>query len=96
MDQEPRQDSNGPTEGSGTQVRDVVVLHPETVSKGEELAKEAKRNKRKPYKPRIKTDHIKVDPRVWEKAMELAEGEHRRLYVQSSTEIIVMNNPKGK
>lgn len=74
------------------QVRDVAILHPETVTKAEDIIKERKAAKRK---PRTKTDlsKITVMPEIWQKAMELAQGDTTRIKVESETSVLV-KNPK--
>lgn len=76
--------------------RDVTRVHHKTVSQH----KGSGRAKRKPRSSGVKVEpaHVTVDlvdPRVWELALELAGGDHRRLKVESMTCVVVLNNPRG-
>jgi hypothetical protein len=52
----------------------------------------------KPRKPRSRrktvTNHVKVDERVWAKALELAKGKVTRIKVVGPAEVIVLNHPQ--
>lgn len=91
-----------PFEGLGEKIankahiRDIVTLHPETVANAEVVARQvkAKRTKvtRRVKAVEIKT--VKVDPRVMEAALELAEGDYRRLTIEHDGSVIIWNNPR--
>lgn len=79
------------------QVRDRVILHPETVEKAEKLAKDSKPRKRKgkDSEPPVTKRYAKrppwVEPSVWSAAMRLADEDYKRLVVESATSILVVN-----
>lgn len=78
-------------------VRDTVTLHPETVQKGEKLAKEARARKRKPKEsePQIEKRYKKrppnVYPGVWAVARTLAGADPKRMIVESDGSVLVVN-----
>lgn len=74
-----------------TDVRDSVTLHPETVSKGEALAAEREKAKRKPKVRKPPVRRVKVEPKVWKKALKIAGGDAKRLVVESPTSVLVRN-----
>jgi hypothetical protein len=74
-------------------VRKRASVHPKTVTKVSKGHHTKAKPKRKPARKHPKLEvHIKVDPRVWEKALELCEGEPSRIEVISSEEVIVHNS----
>jgi len=80
----------------GRPIRETVVLHSETVTKGESLAKEKRRRgRRKPEPPvirRYKKRPPDVDSKVWKRAMSLAGGDYKRLVVESGGSVLVVNH----
>lgn len=75
-------------------MRERVTLHPETVQKAAELATERKRRRKKqkvdsPSSSRVQRK--KVDPRVWKRAVKIANGNTKRLVVESETSVLIRN-----
>lgn len=68
-------------------VRDVVTLHPETVTNHERLARPRKRPRRR----RNPVTTITVNPKVWRKALQLSDGNPRRIVIESETSVLVKN-----
>lgn len=68
-------------------VRDTMKLHRETIEAAE---RHTKKKKSGPHKSsRVIT--TSVDLRVWQTALEIAEGNRSRIKVISPTEVIVLN-----
>lgn len=75
-------------------VRRTVQVHPQTVSEASE-GKHLHRSRRAPgARSTFEVHVLKVDSRVWDVAMGLADGDARRLQVVSSEEVIVLNHPR--
>lgn len=86
-----------------TEVRKDVTLHPETVAKAETLAKEATKKRRaakakakaKTPEPAVIRRYRKRPPwmnvEVWNTALKLAGGNHKRVILNSPTEALVEN-----
>ena len=75
----------------GRPIRETVTLHPETVEKGERVAEEVARAKRKPRSPKSPVKKTKVHPLVWKQARKLA-GPHKKIVVESETSVLVVNS----
>lgn len=75
---------------TGFTTRECARLHPQTVTNWTEHRKKVLRIKGK--SSRITA--LRVDPRIWGTALELAEGNPRRLQVIDETTVIVHNNPR--
>lgn len=74
-----------------------ATVHEKTVQRAAELAEAADakvHSIRSGYQHRTVIHRVKVDPRVWEAALALADGDALRIAVVHSTEIIVLNNPQ--
>lgn len=75
-----------------TGVRHRVRVHTATVS----ALSEGKRvTPRKPIKrtPPVPLDYTKVQPEIWQRALELSQGTPTRIQVLSERECIVWNSP---
>lgn len=75
-------------------VRDVVTLHPETVAKAEKKVKKPQRKAKKEV-PEIRR-HFKKRPEsvpqaLWAVALTLAEGDPKRMKIESDYSILVTN-----
>jgi hypothetical protein len=97
MDSSARTTADEETTKVGTvKIRHNVKLHPETIARAEEVAKEVKPRRRlvsrKVKAVTIKT--VKVDPRVMEAALKLANGDHSRLTIEHDGSVIVWNYPR--
>jgi hypothetical protein len=69
---------------------EVSRLHEKTVQEAERHAAQYNRRPRKP--PEVPgLSHVTVHPTVWETALDLAEGNWRRIQILSATEVIVAN-----
>ncbi|MBO0743613.1 MAG: hypothetical protein J2P43_01245 [Candidatus Dormibacteraeota bacterium] len=55
-----------------------------------ELIADGEEPRTKP-RPRRLAKYVKVEPSVWAKALELAEGDRKRLVIRSATEVSVTN-----
>lgn len=77
-------------------VRDTVKLHPETVARAAEVAKEVKPKRKYTRRPKAVTVSIsvRVDARIMAKAMELAGGDYTRLTIEDDGSVIVWNHPR--
>lgn len=79
----------------GTTLPEMATLHESTVQRAEEatreMAKIGRSRRATTYTAAKTTKHIKVHPLVWEKALELAQGEPSRIKIISRTEVVVMN-----
>jgi hypothetical protein len=69
-------------------VRDKARLHPATVSN---YQNHVTKPRRLPRQLRGPSYQIKVDPRVWKVAKQLAKGDTARLVIVSDTEVVVRN-----
>ena len=68
-------------------------VHPKTVtavSRGEKLSGSVPKRARRSSKVTL----IAVDPRIWETAKKLAEGDPHRIEVINASEVIVHNHPR--
>lgn len=74
-------------------VRDVARLHSKTVEDHHKHIKGKVRGARKAAN-RVQT--MKVDPRVWKKALQIAQGDRSKIIVLSETEVVVTNHSKRK
>jgi len=80
-----------------SEVRHSVTLHPETVSKGESLARERRERSRVPRDPepevtrRYRKRPPWMNPLVWNEAVRLAGGDTKRVILNSPTEALVVN-----
>lgn len=82
-------------------VKNNATVHPETVAKAETLAKEteareksekkARKSKPRQHPADTKVEKTKVVPVVWQKALELAKGDAKRIRVESETSVVVRN-----
>jgi len=72
-------------------MQDKASLHEKTVQKvaSDSLPSLGPRPRKQARVLASYNRNIKVDPRVWKKAMQLAKGEKSRIVVVSSTEVIV-------
>lgn len=88
-----RSSSKAKTKGkTGFTTRESARLHPQTVTNYKGSIRKAPR---KPGKPsRITT--LRVDPRIWEAALSISQGDAHRIEVISELEVIVHNNPRKK
>lgn len=77
-----------------TTLRNAVKLHPETVSNAEQVAKRVKPKRTVTRRQTVKEVSVRVDPRVMEKAVELAKGDHTRLTIERDGSVIVWNYPR--
>lgn len=80
----------------GNTVRDVVKLHPSMVTNAEEVAKVVKPKKSRVTRrvKAVEVNVVKVDPRVMEAALKLADGDHTRLTIEKDGSVIVWNGPR--
>lgn len=70
----------------------MASVHEKTVQRAEELASSATIHSiRTGHRIRTVTHYAKVDPRVWETALRLANGDPHRIRVVHATEVIVLN-----
>lgn len=72
-----------------------MTIHPETVAKAESLAK--KSSKRLPkVEPEVTRRYLKkpdfLNAMAWEEGLRRADGNPRRIVVESSTCVLVVNN----
>lgn len=76
----------------------IATVHESTVKKAQALVDEqAKVHRiRTGHQHRTVTHYVKVDPRVWAAAMELAQGDSTRIRVVHAEEVIVTNHSKKK
>lgn len=79
--------------------RDLVRLHPETVSRAAEVAKEQKASRRKPARrkpPAVKDSmSVRIAEEIMLTALRLADGDHRRIVLQPDGSAIVYNHPRA-
>ena len=90
-----RSSSKAKTKGkakTGFTTREAARLHPQTVSNYKQHARTTP--KKGARSSRIAT--LRVDPRIWGTALELAQGNPRRIEVIDEVTVIVHNNPRGK
>jgi hypothetical protein len=80
----------------GNTVRDIVKLHGSVVANAEEVAKVVKPKKRTITRKvkAVTVKVVKVDPRVMEAALKLADGDHTRLTIEEDGSVIVWNYPR--
>lgn len=78
--------------------RDLVKLHPHTVSRAAEVAQELKpRAKRRVLRmaPPVRVyETLTVDPRVMQTALELAGGDKSRIVLHADGSALVLNRPR--
>jgi hypothetical protein len=76
-------------------VWDTVKLHPSTVARAEEVAKQVKPKRTYTRRAKaVKVTSVKVDPRVMEAALEIAGGDHTRLTIEPDGSVVVWNHPR--
>lgn len=78
--------------------RDIVNLHPATVSNAADVAKKQKAaRRRKPAKkpaPVVESMTIRIPREIMETALRLADGDLRRIVLQADGSAIVYNHPR--
>lgn len=80
---------NSSKSNTGFTTRDCARLHPQTVTNWTEHRRKLPKGGRKAS--RITT--LRVDPRIWEAALTLSQGNPRRIQVIDELTVIVHNNP---
>lgn len=76
---------------SMTTVREDVSVHPKTIT---EFSEKPKSSRKRGSNKSSKITKVTVDPRIWETALKLAEGDALRIKVIHETEVIVLNHRK--
>lgn len=78
---------------------EIASVHEKTVQKianGDHKPPKRPKKRAKPVKKATTTRDFKVDPRVMEKAKELAEGDTKRLQIVDATNVIVLHPGQKK
>lgn len=78
-----------------TKLQSMASVHEHTVIHCEEHLAKPRRRPRKPAN-RVQVNQLKVDPRIWKKALELSKGNPRRIEVLASDSVVVHNSPDWK
>lgn len=71
-------------------------VHETTVKRAHELARLAKKRKGRGEAKNSRVQSVVIDPRVWQTAMELANGDVTRIQVISETEVLVVNQSRKR
>lgn len=80
-----------------TSLPQIATLHESTVKAAQQHVDAAKVHSiRTGHQHRTVTHYIKVDPRVWSAALDLANGDPTRIRVVHETEVIVTNQSRRK